>query len=61
MPFPPERQVIDIGDFYSSFRKIERALGWRPRTPLRTGLAQTIEFYTAHRAHYWATQVPAAV
>ena len=53
VPFPPERQLIDIGNFYSSYRKIERALGWRPRTPLREGLARTIEFYTAHRAHYW--------
>ena len=53
VPFPPERQLIDIGNFYSSYQKIERALGWRPRTPLRVGLAQTIEFYAEHRAHYW--------
>jgi UDP-glucose 4-epimerase len=52
VPFPPERQVIEIGNIYSSYRKIEAALGWRPRTPLRAGLARTIEFYTKHRAHY---------
>lgn len=52
VPFPPERQLIDIGNIYSSYRKIEAMLGWRPRTSLRTGLASTIEFYNKHRAHY---------
>src|SRR5205085_4727979 len=27
VPFPPERQLIDIGNSYSSYRKIESALG----------------------------------
>ena len=53
VPFPPERQIIDIGNVYSSYRKIETALGWRPRTRLDTGLARTIEFYRQHREHYW--------
>jgi UDP-glucose 4-epimerase len=52
-PFPPERQLIDIGNFYASYRKIEQTLGWRPRTPLRVGLSRTIEFYRRHREHYW--------
>ena len=55
VPFPPDRQLIDIGNFYSSFGKIERTLGWRPRTPLRAGLERTIAFYRQHRAHYWTT------
>lgn len=54
VPFPPERQLIEIGNVYSSSRKIERVLGWRPRTPLRVGLPRTIEFYQEHRAHYWS-------
>ena len=53
VPFPPERQLIDIGNFYSSYSKIETALGWRPRTPLRLGLKATIEFYRQNRAQYW--------
>jgi UDP-glucose 4-epimerase len=52
VPFPPERQVIDIGDVCSSYRKIESALGWRPRTDWRTGLARTVEFYQSHLSHY---------
>lgn len=53
VPFPPERQLIDIGNFYSSYHKIESTLGWRPRTRLQEGLARTVEFYQKHRAHYW--------
>lgn len=52
VPFPPERQLIDVGNTHSSFAKIETALGWRPRTPLRAGLKRTVEFYERHRAHY---------
>ncbi len=52
-PFPPERQLIDIGNFYSSYRKIGSTLGWRPRTSLQTGLKQTIDFYERHRSQYW--------
>lgn len=53
VPFPPERQLIDIGNFYSSYRKIRTMIGWEPRTPLNTGLRRTVEFYTNHRQHYW--------
>jgi UDP-glucose 4-epimerase len=52
-PFPPERQLIEIGNSYSSYRKIESALNWRPRTSLREGLARTIQFYENYREHYW--------
>jgi UDP-glucose 4-epimerase len=52
VPFPPERQLIDVGNTHSSFAKIEAALGWRPSTPLREGLRRTVEFYEQHRAHY---------
>ncbi|MBV9928261.1 MAG: NAD-dependent epimerase/dehydratase family protein [Acidobacteria bacterium] len=52
VPFPPERQLIDVGNTHSSFTKIESALGWRPRTSLREGLRRTVEFYERHRTHY---------
>jgi UDP-glucose 4-epimerase len=53
VPFPPEQQLIHVGNTHSSFAKIEAALGWRPRTPLREGLERTVEFYRQHREHYW--------
>lgn len=53
VPFPTEQQLIDVGNTYSSFAKIESAIGWRPRTELREGLERTVEFYRQHRTHYW--------
>ena len=52
-PFPPERQLIEIGNSYSSYKKIESTLNWRPRTSLREGLARTVQFYEQYQKHYW--------
>ncbi len=52
VPFPPERKAIDIGDVYTDYTKITTALGWRPRTPLRDGLAASVDFYRQHWEHY---------
>jgi UDP-glucose 4-epimerase len=53
VPFPPEKRVIDIGSYEADYTKIRKALGWAPRVPLREGLARAIDYYKAHRAHYW--------
>lgn len=50
--FPPERQRIDIGDYYSDFGRAHAVLGWTPRTPLREGLARTLAYYREHLTHY---------
>jgi UDP-glucose 4-epimerase len=53
--WPPEKKVIDIGDFHSDSSLIRRTLGWEPTTTLADGLARTIEFYRAHLPHYVST------
>lgn len=53
VPWPEDRKKIDIGDVYSSYAKIEAALGWQPQTTLRSGLQQTIAYYQQHGQHYW--------
>jgi UDP-glucose 4-epimerase len=60
VPFPAEKKVIDIGSYEADYGKIQRELGWEPRVTLRDGLARTIEFYRAHRAHYWTSSELAA-
>jgi len=51
-PFPPERKLIDIGDFRADASKIRKALGWQPRVPLRDGLERTVAYYRQHKEHY---------
>ena len=50
--WPPEKKMIDIGDFYADSSRIRRVLGWQAAVPLRDGLQRTIEFYRAHMEHY---------
>jgi UDP-glucose 4-epimerase len=53
VPFPPERQAIDIGDYYANDEKIRAALGWQARTPLEQGLRATLDYYREHAGLYW--------
>ncbi|WP_411705292.1 NAD-dependent epimerase/dehydratase family protein [Edaphovirga cremea] len=53
LPFPPERQSIEIGNAYSSYAKIQSVLGWRPRTSLLEGLTHTFQFYQKRHDQYW--------
>jgi UDP-glucose 4-epimerase len=51
--FSPERKAQEPGDFYSDISKIERIVGWRPKTDLETGLGLTFEYYRENKRHYW--------
>ena len=53
VPFPPERKVIDIGDYYSDFSLITQELGWQPKVGLREGLMRTMAYYQANHRYYW--------
>lgn len=50
--YPADRKKIDIGDFYADYGKIERMLGWKPRTALRGMLARTLAYYRKEAKHY---------
>ncbi len=50
--FPPDRQKIDIGDFYADDSRIRTTLGWRPRTALADALRLTLDYYRANLDHY---------
>ena len=53
VPWPPERQKIDIGSIYVDHTRLTEATGWRPAVGLREGLRETISFYEEHGDHYW--------
>jgi UDP-glucose 4-epimerase len=53
VPWPPEKQKIDIGDVYSAYSTLQTSLGWEPQVELRDGLERTIAFYREHKQQYW--------
>ncbi len=53
VPFPPDRKVIDIGDYYSNFSKISNVVGWTPKIDLDDGLTRTLEYFSRHGKEYW--------
>ena len=50
--FPANRKAIDIGDYYSDYKKFQIAFGWTPRTPLREALVKTLAFYQENLGQY---------
>jgi len=53
VPFPADRQRIDIGDYHGDYTRIRTQLDWQPTVSLREGLERTIAFYRRYREHYW--------
>jgi UDP-glucose 4-epimerase len=52
VPWPADRDAIDIGSYYGDSSKAKRILGWEPRTPFAEGIRKTVDFYRSHRSHY---------
>lgn len=54
VPWPPEREKIDIGSIYVSHERLTALTGWEPKVGLREGLQETLAFYREHGEHYWS-------
>lgn len=52
-PFSPERAAQEPGDFASDITKIRKLTGWKPKTSLKKGIADTVAFYRKYRKYYW--------
>ena len=53
VPWPADRKAIEIGDFFVSYEKIKKELGWEPMASLEQGLKSTVSFYRERRKEYW--------
>ena len=53
VPFPPERKIIDIGDYYSDYSRIRSELGWAPKIGLDEGLRRTLDYFARYGDEYW--------
>jgi UDP-glucose 4-epimerase len=52
VPFPADRENIDIGDFYADIGKIKGEIGWTPLVDLEEGLTRMAAYYGEHGKHY---------
>lgn len=52
VPFPADKKIIDIGDYYGRFTRFQEATGWTPRIGLVEGLTRSVQFFRQHAAHY---------
>ena len=52
VPWPADRDAIDIGSYFGDSSKAKRVLGWEPIVPFADGIARTVEFFRARRDWY---------
>lgn len=53
IPFPPERKKIEIGNYVADYSKITKALGWKPKVNLESGIEKTFKYYEKYKEYYW--------
>ena len=47
--FPPNKKVIDIGNYASDYSRFEADTGWEPKTNLKAGVGITLNFYRQYK------------
>lgn len=52
VPFPKDRKVIDIGDYYSDYSLLQSSIGWEPTVNLKEGLDKTLKYYSEKLPNY---------
>lgn len=53
VPWPEHYEKNETGNYVADTRKIEAAVQWEARVPLRQGIEEMVAYYRRHRAHYW--------
>jgi UDP-glucose 4-epimerase len=53
VPWPEDRQAIEVGDVVTDFSKLREHTGWQPSTLLPAGLEKTARFYKKYKKYYW--------
>lgn len=52
IPFPYDKEIIDIGDYYSDYSGFSNLTGWKPTTGLYDGLLKAVAFYRSSFSSY---------
>ena len=50
--FPDEIKSIDIGNYFSNFKKINKEFNWEPNISLKKGLSMTLDYYKEYFSYY---------
>ena len=53
VPFPDDKKIIDIGDYYGDYSLFTKDTGWSPKVDLIEGITRTIDFYNHYKKEYW--------
>ncbi|MEK9207730.1 MAG: NAD-dependent epimerase/dehydratase family protein [Patescibacteria group bacterium] len=53
VPYPKDKQPIEIGDYTANWKKINSHLDWEPSTSLEVGIKQTFKYYLKNKKYYW--------
>lgn len=53
IPFPDDKKIIDIGDYYGDYSKFHTLTGWHPHVDLWEGLEKTLRYYQENGEEYW--------
>lgn len=53
IPFPDDKKIIDIGDYYGDYSLFAKDTGWSPKVDLIEGITRTTDFYNRYKEEYW--------
>ncbi len=53
VPFPADRKLIDIGDYYGNWARAQSVLQWAPSVILEGGLRRTLDYYREYGEAYF--------
>lgn len=52
VPFPKEREAIDVGDFISDYSSFSNTFGWEPKIKFEEGIKKSLEYFRTELEHY---------
>jgi nucleoside-diphosphate-sugar epimerase len=57
VPWPPDDQAIETGDYVSDIRRATTELGWRPAIGIREGIERTVAYYQRPSRRFFSMTV----
>ena len=52
IPFPENREAIDIGDFICNYHAFEKAFRWTPKVEFAEGIERSLQYFRDELEHY---------